>query len=251
MMKNDFIKILNAIIKPLSSFLLIATLLFGSIKWAEFNEMLIIRDVNIEGINYFDDTMLTEYKDSIENQNIFFSNLGSYKDNIESLDHIKDSKISRTFPNRVRIEIYEREPLAIINANDLIILDSEGICLPVEYCEIPLPILSNFKNNQELYEKGKKTKSSNVLKSIDIIKYSKDNFYELYDNISEFVFNEDSEYEIILKNGRTKILLGDKNIFKKIDYLNAFADVLPNEKTLESYRYIDLRYKKQIVVGEI
>ena len=139
----------------------------------------------------------------------------------------------------------------MISANDLIILDSEGVCLPVEYCEISLPILSNFKNNQELYEKGKTTKSSNVLKSIDVIKYSKENFDSLYTNISEFVFNEDSEYEIILKNGRTKILLGDDNIFVKIDNLNAFAAALPAEKTLESYRYIDLRYKRQIVVEEI
>jgi cell division protein FtsQ len=65
------------------------------------------------------------------------------------------------------------------------------------------------------------------------------------------IFNEDSEYEIILKNGRTKILLGSSNIFAKIDYLNAFANILPEEKTLESYRYIDLRYKRQIVVDEI
>ena len=250
-MKNDFINIFNSIGKPISSLLLIGIFLFVSIKWAKFNQMFIVKDVNIEGVNYFDDTMLLEYKNSIKNQNIFFSNLGNYKDSIESLDHIKDCKVSRTFPNKVKIEVYEREPLAIISANDLIILDSEGICLPVEYCEISLPILSNFKTNQELYEKGKKTKSSNVLKSIDVIKYSKDNFYALYDNISEFVFNEDSEYEIILKNGRTKILLGDKNIFTKIDYLNAFADVLPDEKTLESYRYIDLRYKRQIVVDEI
>ena len=93
--------------------------------------------------------------------------------------------------------------------------------------------------------------SSNVLKSIDVIKYSKDNFDSLYDNISEFVFNEDSEYEIILKNGRTKILLGSDNIFAKIDYLNAFANALPETKKLESYRYVDLRYKRQIVVNEI
>jgi cell division septal protein FtsQ len=167
------------------------------------------------------------------------------------LDHIKDCKVSRVFPKTIKIEIYEREPLAMISSNDLIILDSEGVCLPVEYCEISLPILSNFKNNQELYEKGKKTKSSNVLKSIDVIKYSKDNFDSLYDNISEFVFNEDSEYEIILKNGRTKILLGSDNIFAKIDYLNAFANALPETKKLESYRYVDLRYKRQIVVNEI
>ena len=124
-MKNDFIKIFDSIVKPISSLLLIGIFLFGSIKWAKFNQMFIVKDVNIEGVNYFDDTMLLEYKNSIKNQNIFFSNLGDYKNNIESLDHIKDSKVSRTFPNRVKIEIYEREPLAIINANDLIILDSE------------------------------------------------------------------------------------------------------------------------------
>ncbi|HIF29287.1 MAG: FtsQ-type POTRA domain-containing protein [bacterium] len=250
-MKNNFIKIFDFISQPLLCLLLIAISLFGSVKWAQFNAIFIVEDVKIEGINYFDDTMLIEYKTSIKNQNIFFSNLKDYKNDIKSLDHIKDCKVSRVFPKTIKIEIYEREPLAMISSNDLIILDSEGVCLPVEYCEISLPILSNFKNNQELYEKGKKTKSSNVLKSIDVIKYSKDNFASLYDNISEFVFNEDSEYEIILKNGRTKILLGSDNIFAKIDYLNAFANILPETKKLESYRYIDLRYKRQIVVNEI
>ena len=196
-MKNNFIKIFNSISQPLLYLLLIAISLFGSVKWAQFNAIFIVEDVRIEGINYFDDTMLIEYKTNIKNQNIFFSNLKDYKNDIKSLDHIKDCKVSRIFPKTIKIEIYEREPLAMISSNDLIILDSEGVCLPVEYCEISLPILSNFKNNQELYEKGEKTKSSNVLKAIDVIKYSKDNFDSLYDNISEFVFNEDSEYEII------------------------------------------------------
>ena len=250
-MNKNFIKIFDSISQPFFCLLLVVASLFISIKWAQFNEIFIVKNVKIEGINYFDDTMLVEYKANIENQNIFFSDLRNYKNSIESLDHIKGCKISRVFPKTVKIEVYEREPLAMISSNDLIILDSEGVCLPVEYCEISLPILSNFKNNQELYEKGKKTKSSNVLKSIDVIKYSKDTFDSLYDNMSEFIFNEDSEYEIILKNGRTKILLGSSNIFAKIDYLSAFSDVLPEEKTLESYRYIDLRYKSQIVVNEI
>ena len=250
-MNNNLKKIFNVVYQPLLCLTIIGVFLFGSVKWAQFNQTFVVKDVKIEGINYFDDTVLKEYKKSIKDQNIFLSNLKSYKSEIESLDHIKGCKISRVFPSTVNVEVYEREPLAMISANDLIILDSEGICLPVEYCEISLPILSNFKNNQELYEKGKTTKSSNVLKSIDVIKYSKENFDSLYTNISEFVFNEDSEYEIILKNGRTKILLGDDNIFVKIDNLNAFATALPAEKTLESYRYIDLRYKRQIVVEEI
>jgi cell division protein FtsQ len=250
-MKNKLLKISNSIKGPILwiTFMLITGSL--AFKWANFNKAFIVDNVEIKGINYFDDSMLLDLKSKIQNQNIFISNLHEYKELIESLDHIKDSKVSKIFPNTVQIDIYEREPLAMISSNDLIILDAEGICLPVEYCEISLPILSNFKSNQELYEKGKKTKSSNVLTSIDIIKYSKDNYRSLYNNISEFVFNEDDEYEIILKNGRTRILLGDNNIYSKINNLNAFSDMLPEEKTLESYRYIDLRYKKQIVVDEI
>jgi len=251
-MKNNLIKIFDSLGKPILSLLLIGIFVFGSLKWAKFNKIFIVKDVNIEGVNYFDSYDYDyNYINSIKNQNIFFSDLGSYKDSIESLDHIKDCKVSRIFPNRVKIEVYEREPLALISANELIIIDSEGICLSVEYCEISLPILSNFKTDQESYEKGKKTKSPNVIKAIDVIKYSKDNFYSLYENISEFVFNKEDEYEIILKNGRTKILLGNDNIFTKINYLNAFSDVLPEDKTLESYKYIDLRYKRQIVVDEI
>ena len=180
-MKNNLIKIFNVVYQPLLCLVIIGISLFGSVKWAQFNQTFVVKDVKIEGINYFDDTVLLEYKKSIKDQNIFLSNLKGYKIEIESLDHIKGCKISRVFPSTVKVEVYEREPLAMISANDLIILDSEGICLPVEYCEISLPILSNFKNNQELYEKGKKTKSSNVLKSIDVIKYSKENFDSLGD----------------------------------------------------------------------
>ena len=72
----------------------------------------------------------------------------------------------------------------------------------------------------------------------------------MYEDISEFVFNDSNEYEIILKNGKTKILLGSDNVFKKIDYLKAFDDELPDDKDFNIYKYIDLRYKDQIVVRE-
>ena len=120
-MKNNFIKIFDFISQPLLCLLFIAISLFGSVKWAQFNAIFIVENVKIEGINYFDDTMLIEYKTSIKNQNIFFSNLKDYKNDIKSLDHIKDCKVSRVFPKTIKIEIYEREPLAMISSNDLIV----------------------------------------------------------------------------------------------------------------------------------
>ena len=232
-------------------FIGIVTIIFLPIQWAAFNKVFMIKNVEINGVQYFDDSSLASYKNDIKDNHIIFFDLKSYKDKIESLAYVKDCKISRTFPETINIVIYEREPIAIINSTDLIMLDADGICLPVEeYGTISLPILSNFKNNEELYPSGEKTKSSNVIKSIDVIKYSKRNFNRLYEDISEFVFNDNNEYEIILKNGKTKILLGSNDIFKKIDYLKAFDNVLPVDKDFNIYKYIDLRYKNQIVVRE-
>ena len=232
-------------------FISLCTMIFLAVQWAKFNDVFMIKNVEINGVQYFDDSSLASYKNDIKGNHIMFFDLKSYKDQIESVAYVKDCKISRTFPETINIVIYEREPLAIINSTDLIMLDVDGICLPVEeYGTISLPILSNFKTNEELYPSGEKTKSSNVIKSIDVIKYSKRNFNRLYEDISEFVFNDSNEYEIILKNGKTKILLGSNNILKKIDYLKAFDNALPADKDFNIYKYIDLRYKDQIVVRE-
>ena len=83
------------------------------------------------------------------------------------------------------------------------------------------------------------------------MKYTKDNFSMIYDEISEFVFNEDSEYEIILKNGKTRIILGSKKLQNKIKYLSLFQETLKEEKNIKDFKYIDLRYNNQIIVKEV
>ena len=122
--------------------------------------------------------------------------------------------------------------------------------MPVEYCDLSLPILTNFKTNPELYPKGFKTASNNVMTSVQLMKYTKDNFSNIYDEISEFVFNEESEYEVILKNGKTRIMLGINNLSTKMKYLNSFEMAFNGEKELTDYNYIDLRFDNQVIVKE-
>ena len=69
-----------------------------------------------------------------------------------------------------------------------------------------------------------------------------------YDEISEFVFNEDSEYEFILKNGKTRIMLGTNKLSTKMKYLNSFVQAFDGEKEITDYKYIDLRFKTQVIV---
>ena len=230
------------------SFLIVFCL--SSFKWADFKKIYKIDEVNIYGVNFFDKSLIENEGSSIKHKNILQGNLNYHKNEILKLDHIEDCKISRKFPSTINITVYEREPIALISSDELIILSSDGICLPVEYCDLSLPILTNFKTNPELYQKGSKTASTNAMNSVELMKYTKDNHPLIYDNIYEFVFNEDSEYEIILKNGRTKILLGSKNLSNKIMYLDSFQKTIKEEKNITDFKYIDLRYDDQVIVKE-
>jgi len=246
MLKKNYISIINSIM----FFMIIFGICVLSFNWADFKKIYTVKEVNIYGTTFFDQSIIEEKSNAIMSYNIFNSKLRNYKDEILNFDHIIDCKISRKFPSTIDITIYEREPVALISSDELIILDSEGVCLPVEYCDLSLPILTNFKSNPELYPKGSTTASTNVLNSVILMKYTKDNFSMIYDEISEFVFNEDSEYEIILKNGKTRIILGSKKLQNKIKYLSLFQETLKEEKNIKDFKYIDLRYNDQIIVKE-
>ena len=246
MLKQNYKSLISSII----FFIVIIALCVLSLNWAVFKKIYEVKEINIYGTTFFDQSIIKEKSNEMMSYNIFNSDLRNYKDEILSFDHIIDCKISRKFPTTIDITIYEREPIALINSDELIILDSEGVCLPVEYCDLSLPILTNFKSNPELYPKGSTTTSTNVLNSIALIRYAKDNYSMIYDEISEFVFNESSEYEIILKNGKTRIILGSKNLQDKIKYLSSFQETLKEEKNIKDFKYIDLRYSKQIIVKE-
>jgi len=237
-------------IPVISTLILISLICFAAFKWAEFKNIYAVKSVNIQGTNFFDSSIIKEKNQIIISNNILRSDLKNYKEEILKLDHIIDCKVSRQFPSTVNVIVYEREPIALINSDELIILDSEGICLPVEYCDMSLPILTNFKANPELYPKGFKTASNNVMTSVQLMKYTKDNFSNIYDKISEFVFNEDSEYEAILKNGKTRIMLGTSKLSTKMKYLNSFQESFDGEREITDYKYIDLRFNNQIIVRD-
>ena len=241
----------KSIISTIAFFVLLTGICTLSFNWSNFKNIYDIDEINIYGTTFFDQSIIKEKSDVLKSFNIFDRELENYKNEILKFDHIIDCKISRKFPSTIDIKIFEREPIALINSDELIILDSEGVCLPVEYCDLSLPILSNFKSNPELYPKGSKTASTNVLSTVSLMKFTKDNFSTIYDNISEFVFNEDSEYEIILKNGKTKILLGSQNLQKKIKYLESFQETFKEEKNITDFRYIDLRFSNQVIVKEV
>jgi len=118
-------------ISLISTFIVVLLICFAAFKWADFKSIYNVSSINVQGTNFFDRTIIEEKNNLILSNNILKSDLKNYKDQIMELDHIVDCKVSRQFPSTINVIVYEREPIALINSDELVYvyLLSIAICL--------------------------------------------------------------------------------------------------------------------------
>ena len=49
---------------------------------------------------------------------------------IEEHPYVKAARVSKHYPSQIRIEIMEREPIAIVNKDPMVLLDESDLCYP-------------------------------------------------------------------------------------------------------------------------
>jgi hypothetical protein len=113
-----------------------------------------------------------------------------------------------------------------------------------------MPSLSKFNSAKSLYPLGKSALSQNVLDAVSYVTHIKINYPNLYENLSEIRLNRHEEFELILEEEPTLVSLGKTNITEKLFILKEFDGILPLRRKLTDYRYLDLRYKNQIIARE-
>lgn len=226
----------------------ISLIVFLSLKWNEVknNSPILLK---VTGDNNFNNEDIVAF-DFGDKSNLFKINLKTFKDNIESKPHIKDSKIFRSFPSKIEIILVERNPIAVILSNNFLIIDSDNISLPYVNFDLTLPVLTNFKDDSDLFVFGEEVQSPSIKTAVRILDQLYKEYSDIYFSISEVSFNENEEFDIILKNGKTRILLGKNDFDLRIKKLNSFKKNIEKYDTLENYKSVDLRYKNQVVVKE-
>lgn len=226
----------------------ISLIVFLSLKWNEVknNSPILLK---VTGDNNFNNEDIVAF-DFGDKSNLFKINLKTFKENIESKPHIKDSKIFRSFPSKIEIILVERNPIAVILSDNFLIIDSDNISLPYVNFDLTLPVLTNFKDDSDLFVFGEEVQSPSIKTAVRILDQLYKEYSDIYFSISEVSFNENEEFDIILKNGKTRILLGKNDFDLRIKKLNSFKKNIEKYDTLENYKSVDLRYKNQVVVKE-
>jgi len=232
------------------SFLFILTL-WGAVRWANYRQTFTVDAIRFSGLEILEKETVQKMISNLENQSIHDVNMGKMAKIIEDNPFIKAARISRRFPNQIKINIIEREPLAILNMESALMIDNEAVVLPNHpYVESALiPILSGFNNAKDLYPEGEQTYSVKVKEAINILNQLSNHYPKLYDEVSELTLNNDDEYVIILADRPTKVILGKSDIIPKLNILKSFDKAL-GVRQLTDYRLLDMRYKKQLIARE-
>jgi len=227
-------------------------LTWAAFSWASFTDFLVVEETRIHGHSIIKENEYRSLLGPIDGQKMNRIEIDDIRIAIESHPYVQAARVSRQFPNRVNIENLERKPIAIIRINPPVLIDSEKIVLPIENnnVEYEVPSLSKFNSAKSLYPLGKPTLSQNVIDAVSYINHIKINYPNLYENLSEVRLNLQEEFELILAEEPTIVTLGKLNITEKLYILQEFDLTLPFQRKLTDYRYIDLRYKNQIVARE-
>jgi len=251
MKKNKAIRLLLNNLEIIVGSILITTIILLSFQWGSYRNVFEMDGLLITGENILEKSDYIELVGEIENQSIKDIDLEGLSEKLEQNPFVKAARVSKRYPNLIKVDIVEREPIAILNNKVQLMIDNEAVILPNNpFTENALiPVLSGFNPANDLYPEGQVTFSIKVKEAIGILNFIQKNYDDFYEEISELTINKNDEYVIILSEQPTKVILGRDNISRKIKILKNFDKAL-GQRQLTSYRLLDVRYSKQLVATE-
>ena len=240
MPKNNFKKYLINLLSIISIIIFFITVQTYSKKIGLFDKY----EILVQGNKF---VLKDDIKSCIQSYllpNYFSINLEEIKTSINTLEFVELTQLSLIFPNKLIINIIEREPIALITLeNQNYFIDKDAILLSAEKKSInyfPVPIV-NVKNPIN-YDKDSTIEIANIFQIL------LSDYQLFYNQLSEVIIDENKL--TFYSDSKTKIFASSKNLSDQINILKAFESTVYPKRKLEDYSYIDLRIPEQIIVKE-
>ncbi len=236
-------------------FLLVFALFFTwSANWCHYRNFFALDSARINGNYLVASDRIIKTGNIHKKMNVLTTDCKQIRTNLETHPYVKAAIVSKRYPNKLTINIKERMPIAYLNTGNLLLIDKEGIVLPLpdKVIRNQLPVITIASDSTYKVIPGENLESPEINKITELMIDTYVVSRPLYNIISEIRYNLNTR-ELILFNKDTgnPIYFGNKNFDKKMYTLAEFQQMLTGKKRLSDYRYIDLRWNRQVVVKEI
>lgn len=225
---------------------LIFTVVIASNIW---KTKLPIQKITVEGNNVVTEQEILKLAEVKLGSEIGKVDLYSTRQNILRNNFIKDVVTFTEYPGTLRIQVTERVPIAVVNPNENIFIDAEGVLISHEMSRrlMDMPLLSGYFNKAEL-SPGKRLTDENITNAINILIASKEVSPDLYHLVSEIQIRENGDATLYSAEFGVPIMFGRGETIDKLEKLDAFWKDVVRRQGAQALQYVDLRFDNQIVV---
>jgi len=181
-------------------------------------------------------------------RNIFFVPLAARKQTLEKIPWVESASVMRFVPNRLRIEIHERTPVAFARVGSKILLiDSVGTLMELPAAgkkKYSFPVILGMNLNEPASTRAARMKIYNDLVSqLDAggAHYSQD--------LSEVDLSDAEDVKVLPSDPQGEVLvhLGSSNYLER--YKVYVSHVREWRQQFDKLESVDLRYDRQIIVN--
>lgn len=168
---------------------------------------------------------------------------------LEAQPFIRTVTVSRSYPDALRIELTEREPIASIGTANFQYVDSAAMLLPAIETAFPLdlPIITGIPDLDGA-EVGKVLENSEVRNAIELLQTAIKVDSSLYRFISEVNMNNGQDIKITTTDPPVLIHVGRGNYLKKLFIFQTFWGQFIKTEDVKKVEYFDLKFDDQVVV---
>jgi cell division protein FtsQ len=205
-------------------------------------------DIEISGLSNVSRSQILEVMGGDIGRNIFFVPLAQRKAQLEQIPWVESASVMRFVPNRLKIEIHERTPVAFARIGSKILLvDSKGVLM-----ELPtgtrrkysFPVIVGMNTGEPLSTRAARMKIYD-----DLVSQLDSSGAHYSQDISEVDLSDPEDVKVLASDQRGDVLvhLGSSNYLDR--YKIYIVHVQEWRQQFEKLDSVDLRYDRQIIVN--
>jgi len=203
-------------------------------------------DIEISSLENVARSQVMEVMGGDIGRNIFFVPLAQRKTQLEQIPWVESASVMRFIPNRLKVEIHERTPVAFARVGSRILLtDNLGTLM-----ELPgkkkysFPVIVGMNTGEPPSTRAARMKIYNdVVRQLDSggARYSQD--------LSEIDLSDPDDVKVLANNraGEVLVHLGSSNYLER--YKVYVAHIQEWQQQFDRLESVDLRYDRQIIVN--
>ena len=227
--KNKLMKKIKKIVK----FTLLLGIIIGAVIFTTCSPIFNITEIETLNNKIVSSDTIISLSSISKNENIFRFIGTKACNNIKQNAYIEDVKIKRVIPNKVQIEVIERDPkFGIPVLGEFAYINTQGYILEITQNELKLPIIYGLQTSEENIKVKNRIIEADlspletILKIMNAFKDSK-----LVEVVTSIDISNKNDYIIYMQEEKKTIHLGDaSNLSNKMLYVMA---IIEEEKDIE------------------